>query len=646
MSFTVPTVFTAIDKLTAPVRKMSGAVNSFANKANAGMNRLDRRLNKVIPSFGQMGKQIVALAGTTLLLSGLSGAVGIMMDYEQANANLSAVMNTTSENQQILATDAERLGAITAKSATEVVGLQEAFARLGFETPQIVNMTQATINGSIAMNSELADTAELTGAVVKTFKDFSSIDAPDILDKMTLATQKSALNFEKLQTALPIVGGAANAAGVSFEQTLALLGKLSDAGIDASSSSTALRNIFIESAAKGDSYGQILESIKNNQDKLTAANDEFGKRAAVPAAILSDRLSETAELTEKLTNATTFQGAATKAANERANTLQGSITLLSSAYSGMLLEVSKGTGAMSNFKSIIEFVTDNLTEIFTVAGLVVGVFVALKLAVALGTAATFAYNVVVGVSSVLSATQAASIGASNVAMRAQTIASYVLMAAQWVLAGGISAATSSVLAFSAALLMNPITWVVVGIAALIAVIVLVIAKYDEWGAALSIVLGPLGMIINLVMSFKRNWQMITDAFTNDGVLGGFKAIAVVILDSILMPLQQVFQIMEKIPGLDFGISTEIEKYRNSLGLNVTNLPPQAANAPALNNGGFGSLGATPIDNKTASQKSLEEKITTNNNNLNLNINDPENRTSVDSSSNIPGINISSTLGFQ
>ena len=46
----------------------------------------------------------------------------------------------------------------------------------------------------------------------------------------------------------------------------------------------------------------------------------------------------------------------------------------------------------------------------------------------------------------------------------------------------------------------PITAIVLGIAALVALITAVVVKYDEWGAALSIVLGPLGMIINLIQS--------------------------------------------------------------------------------------------------------------------------------------------------
>ena len=147
-------------------------------------------------------------------------------------------------------------------------------------------MNESGIAGSIAMKSELSEAADLVGAVVNTFDDFSSVDAPQIIDQLTLSTQKSALSFIKLQTSIPIVAGAASAAGVPFTKLLALLGKLSDSGIDASSSANALKRIFIEAKAKGSDFGEILESIEKNKDKLTDLAEEFGVRAAGSSVIL------------------------------------------------------------------------------------------------------------------------------------------------------------------------------------------------------------------------------------------------------------------------------------------------------------------------------------------------------------------------
>ena len=616
---TLATRFTAIDKLTAPVRKMSGAVQGFAKKAEAGVARLDRRLNKLGPSFGQLGKQMIAFAGTALLVSGLSSAVNTVKDYEQANANLASVMGTTVAANILLAKDAERLGEITAKSATEVVGLQESYARLGFAQQEIVNVTEATINGSIAMNAELDRTATLTGAMVRTFDSFSSIDAPEILDQMTLATQKSALNFEKLETALPIVSGAANAAGIPFDNLLALLGKLSDAGIDASSSSTALRNIFLDSAKKGHTYSQVLENIKGSQDQLTAANDEFGKRGAVSASILARNIDETAKLTKILASAAKGQemsGVAADTAGKQMDTTTGALTLLSSKYEGLLLSINKGTGAMSGFRTVIEFVANNLTTIAVVIGVLVGGFLALKLAVLASQLALFGYNVVLGVTGALSGTASIAIGANTIALNAYKFATI--------------AATAMNHLFNAS---NPIGWIILAVS----VIALIVTKFDSWGAAISMLLGPIGFLIGFIVSLHKNWQMVTDAFTNGGILGGIKAIGKVMLDALLYPVQQLLEMVDKIPGIDIAgdFAKDIQKFRMSLGVetagSIGNEPQEEYKpAPLINNEA----------NKQNQFREIFEK--TLNSTVDLNINDPNNRTSIETRGAAPGVNLSRT----
>ena len=240
-TFTASARFKAMDSMTRPFRQMAKSSKTFARKIEVAFARVERRIRRVMKSFGKFG----LILGAGLLIGVVSNVTRTFANFEQANANLSSVMATATGPQlEALQNDAKRLGATTAKTATEVVGLQEAFARLGFGTDQILNMTEATISGIIAMRGELSDTAELVGAMVKSFDAFESVNAPSIIDQMTAATQQSALNFEKLQTGLPIVAGAANAAGIEFTTLLASLGKLSDAGIDASMSSTALRNIF------------------------------------------------------------------------------------------------------------------------------------------------------------------------------------------------------------------------------------------------------------------------------------------------------------------------------------------------------------------------------------------------------------------
>ena len=165
---------------------------------------------------------------------------------------------------------------------------------------------------------------------------------------------------------------------------------------------------------------------------------------------------------------------------------------------------------------------------------------------------------------------------------------------------------------NAAMAANPIGVIVIAIIALIALVTAVVIKYDEWGAAVTLLMGPLGMVINLIQSFRRNWDSIVQAFKTDGIIGGIKRIGVVILDALLMPIQQLLELIAKIPGMGGiagGAADWIKDQRKKLNL-VTEekkVPEKQEEKPPNINDyikGFpNKLGDMKTDNKPANKES-------------------------------------------
>jgi hypothetical protein len=117
--------------------------------------------------------------------------------------------------------------------------------------------------------------------------------------------------------------------------------------------------------------------------------------------------------------------------------------------------------------------------------------------------------------------------------------------------------------------------IIVGIAALIALIATIIVKYDEWGATMALLMGPLGLVINLIQSFRRNWDAIKKAFTDGGIMAGLKKIGAVIIDALLMPVQQLLELASNIPGLGKLAgkgAAKIESIRRGLGVEMNDGP--------------------------------------------------------------------------
>lgn len=94
---------------------------------------------------------------------------------------------------------------------------------------------------------------------------------------------------------------------------------------------------------------------------------------------------------------------------------------------------------------------------------------------------------------------------------------------------------------------NPIGLIVGAIAALVALVAVAITKWDEWGAALMIFLGPIGVMISMFKSIYDHWESIKKAFETEGIIGGFKRLGAVILDALLKPIQQLLELLAELP---------------------------------------------------------------------------------------------------
>lgn len=355
-------------------------VNSreFRNAARE-VNALDGRLRNIDSSLGQnqrnvgnyssalkgLGKQLLGafgvIGGLQLFAKALKDGFQQIRKFEKDSAILAGVLGKTRGEITKLTKDAKRLGGVTAKTSSEILALQTAYARLGFTQSEIIDLTEDTINGSIALNAELADTADLTGVVVKSFDDLHTTDAGLILDQLTLSTQKTALSFDKLKTAIPIASGAAAAAKVPFTTFISQLGQAADRGIDASSAATSLRNIYITLSDKGISLSEALTKINKSQDKLSEANKIFGARAATTALALSKTIDKTRKLDTALQDA---GGTAKRVADEQLKTLDGRITLMSSAWQGFIDSLNEGEGSITTFFSnLTSSITSNITKL-------------------------------------------------------------------------------------------------------------------------------------------------------------------------------------------------------------------------------------------------------------------------------------------
>lgn len=330
--------------------------------------------DSIIGKIGKAGAGTVALVTTAIgfVKKGINAAAqafGKIADFEQANADLSTILGKNVKDIKDLTDSAMSLGRTTEYTASQVTMLQTELAKLGFNESQIRSMQEPILHFATAVGTDLPSAASLAGAALRMF-ELPASKTEDMLSALAVSTNKSALSFSYLNESLSIVGPVANTFGFSLKDTTALLGALANAGFDASSAATATRNILLNLANSNGklakslggsvkTFPALIEGLKMLDEKgidLATTLELTDKRSVAAFNTFLSGADSAMELRESLDD---VDGELQRIADERLNTVQGSIKLLQSAWEGFILQMSGSKGVI---KSVIDFLTASVTK--------------------------------------------------------------------------------------------------------------------------------------------------------------------------------------------------------------------------------------------------------------------------------------------
>ena len=297
--------------------------------SSQNLQRQLRSSGKKMQSIGR--SMTMSLTAPIAIMGGL--AVKTFATFEQSMAKVQAISGAVGQDFQNLTNLAKDLGIATRFSASEVSDLMLNYSKLGFSSEEIQKITKATLNLALATGEDLAMSAEVAGATLRGF-GLDASEMTNVTDVMARSFSSSALDLNKFQVSMSSVAPVARNAGVTLKETTSMLGVLANNGVEASTSGTALRNIFLELAKQGMSFDDAMAQINNSTNANSTALELFGKRGAAVASILAKNQTEVAGLNDKLSD--TSVSAESMAAIMDA-TLEGSMMRLKSATEGLAI---------------------------------------------------------------------------------------------------------------------------------------------------------------------------------------------------------------------------------------------------------------------------------------------------------------------
>jgi TP901 family phage tail tape measure protein len=367
------------------LREVARAGEQSMQRVGRSMSNLGERIRRTADDIRPLG---FALAGIGAAITGAIGVgVARFASFEQAMANVRAVSGATDEEFQALEAEARRIGEtmgrFTAQDAAE--GLL-FLSMAGLDARQSVGALEPTLKLAQAAQVEMAEAGDIltnimTGMMIPV-EDLTRVN--DVLIK---GFTSSNTNLQMLGEAFGYAAGSARAAGLTVEETTAILGLFANAGIRGSRAGTTLEAMLRQMArvtpqaqrelrrlgvtltdAEGNflpmpaivrQFEEALAGVPGEAERLRILSVIFGQAGARGINALlaqgSDRLEE---FTRELNNAA---GTADRVAAIQTATLQEAFGELTSAIEGAALTIG------GVFAPAVEFAADSVKG-------VVGVF--------------------------------------------------------------------------------------------------------------------------------------------------------------------------------------------------------------------------------------------------------------------------------
>lgn len=260
--------------LSADERRLKTSISETTAQLNRQREALARvsqqqaKLSRVKERY-QTGKSLAGsaaaagAAGVGIATAGTMAGVKLLMpgySFAQKNSELQAVLGVDKQSPEMeaLRKQARQLGDNTAASADDAASAQIIIAKSGGDADAIQAATPVTLNMALSNQRSMEENAALLTGMKSAFQ-LSNDQIAHIGDVLSMTMNKTAADFDGLSDALTYAAPVAKNAGVSIEQTAAMVGALHDAKITGSMAGTGSRAILSRLQAP---TGKAFEAIK------------------------------------------------------------------------------------------------------------------------------------------------------------------------------------------------------------------------------------------------------------------------------------------------------------------------------------------------------------------------------------------------
>lgn len=444
-------VFVAVQNLFAEFTKIVQVVERVDESVQASTRQITEHVDKSASSFGRLQDKIRNISLTSVIeqvekvSTAIAGISGPGIEFEQSIADLSSITGIVGDELRDLAATARQtgtqsgLGAQQAAQAFALLASQIQVDKIGMEGLKVLQ--QNTITLSHAAGMSMNDAATALAGTINQF-GLQATQANRVINVLAAGSKYGAAEIVDLSQSFKVVGAAASAAGLTVEDTAGAIEVLSKNNLKGAEAGTALRNIMLKMQTvlgvdfTRNSFSDALDALKPKLTDATYLSKVFGMENVAAAQFLIKNADSVAEMTAQVTDTNVAQ----EQAAIRTDTVQQMMARCQARIDDLKIGFFSLTGAAGGYATIVAQQAVTVAQLLPLLSLM------------------------------------------GKGIRVITDAEKLKVFWDGVCAAAGKVWTGVQWALNASLWACPVTWIVAGIVALIAIITVCVTKVQGWGS--------------------------------------------------------------------------------------------------------------------------------------------------------------------
>jgi hypothetical protein len=151
-TFTVPSIFTAVDKFSGPIKVMANNVHAFSEKSRAALDRMDKKFGDLQKKSQNIAKDFAI--GGAVIGAPIAIATKNAVEFEDRMADVAKTTGISGATLDKFGGELLDLASTTRTSITEIQGIAAIGGSLGIAENQLLNFVDTANKFNVALGKD------------------------------------------------------------------------------------------------------------------------------------------------------------------------------------------------------------------------------------------------------------------------------------------------------------------------------------------------------------------------------------------------------------------------------------------------------------------------------------------------------------